>query len=129
MSREGSGGGQSESRSPYRLYSLPRASEVGRQCGDRKAEQGRGLNASPRHVMGPSWRRPEAYPAPGSRLRGAGALLEPKPEPQPEVERAGRPGGLEPDVSGASPQTGAAGETGYGRGASRCGGARALGWG
>ena len=37
--------------------------------------------------------------------------MEPEPEPEQEVEREGRPGGLEPDVSGASPQTGAAGET------------------
>lgn len=37
--------------------------------------------------------------------------MEPEPEPELEVEREGRPGGLEPDVSGASPQTGAAGET------------------
>lgn len=42
--------------------------------------------------------------------------------------RAGRAaGGLEPDVPGASPQTGAAGETGSGHGASGCGGPGARG--
>lgn len=37
--------------------------------------------------------------------------MEPEPEPELEAGREGRPGGLEPDVPGASPQTGAAGET------------------
>lgn len=55
---------------------------------------------------------------PGSRKqavrggRAAGTRAEPEPV------RGGRPGGLEPDVSGASRQTGAAGEMGAGRGAS-----------
>lgn len=42
----------------------------------------------------------------GGRAAGTGA--------EPEPVRGGRPGGLEPDVSGASPQTGAAGEMGPG---------------
>lgn len=55
---------------------------------------------------------------PGSRkqaVRG-GRAAETRTEPEPV--RGGRPGGLEPDVSGASPQTGAAGETEAGRSAS-----------
>lgn len=44
--------------------------------------------------------------------RAAGTRAESEPV------RGGRPGGLEPDVSGASRQTGAAGEMGAGRGAS-----------
>lgn len=65
-------------------------------------------------MTGPSWRRPRASPAPGSRLRGAGALLEPERSRSQRGE--GGPAALEPDVSGASPQTGAAGETGGGVG-------------
>lgn len=52
----------------YRWLGELRARGGGEGGGGQKAEQGRGLNASPGHVTGPSWRRPEAYPAPGSRL-------------------------------------------------------------
>ena len=50
--------------------------------------------------------------------------MEPEPEPELEVEREGRPGGLEPDVPGASPQTGAAGETRVGKARACVAGAR-----
>lgn len=98
---------------PFPPPAVPRGrpEDSGARAAARRRGRGGARAPRPRHVTGPSWRRPEAYPAPGSRLRGAGALLEPEPEPEPEGERAGRPGGLEPDVSGASPQTGAAGET------------------
>jgi hypothetical protein len=63
---------------------------------------------------------------PGSRkqaVRG-GRVAGTRAEPEPEL--AGLAGGLEPDVSGASPHPGAAGKAGAGRSASGCGGA---GWG
>lgn len=79
----------------------------------RGAAMGRGFRAAP-----PSRDEPimaAATSQPGSRKqavrggRAAGTRAEPEPV------RGGRPGGLEPDVSGASRQTGAAGEMGAGR--------------
>lgn len=78
--------------------------------------KGRGFRAAPPSRDGAIMAA--ATSQPGSRKqavrggRAAGTRAEPEPV------RGGRPGGLEPDVSGASPQTGAAGETGAGRVAS-----------
>lgn len=54
---------------------------------------------------------------PGSRKQAVRGGRAAGTRAEPELVRGGLPGGLEPDVSGASPQTGAAGETGARRGA------------
>lgn len=90
-------------------------SPTGSSAPGRGAARGRSSRAAPPSRDGAIMAA--ATSQPGSRKqavrggRAAGTRAEPEPV------RGGRPGGLEPDVSGASPQNGAAGETGARRGA------------